>query len=315
MKRALIVRFSSLGDVVLTSVLIDPLIAKGYEPYLLTFKPYDSLFEDDYRLRVLGTTKGELFKREFLARLESYKFDLYVDVHKNLRTFMLKLRLGGRWVSYPKDSIRRRLAVRFPYFRKSYSVTESYLRAIGTSAESNRTPKILISEERVSKVRKLLPEKEFIAIAPGARYRKKRYPHYGELAKLIKEEGFEVVWLGNESEGKEIGNAPGLNLCGKLSLTDVLAVISSARAFVGNDSGLLHCARAVGTPAVQIFGGTHPTFGFSLYPEEGKVIIKGLECQPCDLHGKGRCKLGDYRCLEIEPSLILSEILRLVRDK
>jgi ADP-heptose:LPS heptosyltransferase len=316
MKKALIVRLSSLGDVVLTSVLIDPLLRGGYKPYILTFKPYHTLFEDDWRITAIGTTKGELFSKEFVEGLRAQGFDIFIDLHRNLRTFRLRRKLKGRWLSYKKDSLRRRLAVRFPSLRKPYYVTESYLMSIeemGRGAEP--FPKILLSEERLERLREFLPAGEFITIGAGARYRKKRYPYYRELAKMLRENSFEVVWVGDEEDRQELGDVEGVNLCGRLSLPDVLGVISLSKVFIGNDSGLLHCARAVRTPAVQIFGGTHPTLGFSLFPEEGKVILRGLECQPCDIHGRGKCSFGDYRCLDIEPSLILSETLRLISAK
>ena len=313
MKKALIVRLSSLGDVVLSSVLIEPLVKAGYKPFLLTFKPYHTLFEDDWRINAIGTTREELFSEELIEELRRQRFDLFVDVHRNLRTFRLRRKLGGRWLSYKKGSLRRRLAVRFQRFRTPYYVTESYLNALGGIGEpADPFPKILVSEERLERLREVLPSEEFIAIGPGARYRKKRYPYFKEVAELLRENNFEVVWLGDEDDRRFLGKVEGVNLCGRLGLADVLGVISLAKVFVGNDSGLLHCARAVRTPAVQIYGGTHPTFGFSLYPEEGKVVFRGLECQPCDVHGRGTCRFGDYRCLEIEPSLILSETLRLV---
>ncbi|RLJ70482.1 ADP-heptose:LPS heptosyltransferase [Hydrogenivirga caldilitoris] len=314
MKKALIVRLSSLGDVVLSSVLIEPLIRGGYKPFLLTFKPYHTLFEDDWRVSTIPTTRDEIFSKELIDTLRQHHFDLFIDVHKNLRTLWLRRKLGGKWLSYKKDSLRRRLAVRFSRFRRPYFVTESYLEALGDIGRGAvPLPKIILSDERLERLQEVLPSEEFITFGAGARYKKKRYPYFKELALLLKENNFEVVWLGDEKDRKELGEVEGVNLCGKLSLPDVLGVIKLSRVFIGNDSGLLHCARAVGTPALQIYGGTHPTLGFSLYPEEGRVIIKNLECQPCDLHGRGECKFGDYRCLDIEPGYVFKEALMLIR--
>ncbi len=316
MKKALIIRLSSLGDVVLTSVLIDPLMKAGYKPYILTFVPYDRLFEDDWRITTIGTTRDEILSDEFISKLRNMNFELFIDVHRNLRTFFLKRKLGGRWVSYKKETLRRRLSLKFKRFRTNYYVTESYLATLeGISQWISSLPRILLAEERLEKLSEMLPSQEFITLGAGARYRKKRYPYFKELAKLLQDNGFEVVWLGDDRDRESLGDVPGMNLCGKLDLPDVLGVIKLSSVFIGNDSGLLHCARAVGTPAVQIYGGTHPTLGFSLYPEEGKVILRGLECQPCDVHGKGECRYGDYRCLDIEPSYVLGEVLELVSAK
>jgi len=94
-----------------------------------------------------------------------------------------------------------------------------------------------------------------------------------------------------------------------------LGVIKGAELFVGNDSGLLHCARAVKTKAIEIYGGTHPTLGFSLYPDEGKVFCKCLDCQPCDIHGKGNCKMGNYECLNIPPIKIFECAISILNTK
>jgi ADP-heptose:LPS heptosyltransferase len=200
--------------------------------------------------------------------------------------------------------LRRRLALRFPIFRKPYSVVSAYLKAIG---EEGYRPSLFISKERLEMLKKTYGE-GFVALGPGARYKKKKYPFFRELAFELEREGFRVVFVGipGECEGFEKTNAQ--NLCGKLSLLDTAGIIKLAKVFVGNDSGLLHVARAVGTKAVQIYGATHPTLGFSLLPEEGRVIIKNLPCQPCTLHGKGECRYRTYDCLQIPPEEVLKEV-------
>ena len=304
-KKALIIRFSSLGDVVLTSCLFEPLIKRGFKPHLLTYPPYGEIFKDDPRVEVIELRKDEVFKN--LERLKG--FDLYLDMHKNLKTFMLKLLLGGFWRSYSKESIRRRLAIKFKAFRTSYSVVDSYLRAIG---EKGYRPSIVLSEDRLNRLKQTYRQ-GFVAISPGARYKKKRYPYFVKVAERLREKGIRVVFVGAQGECEGMDGFE--NLCGKLSLLDTAGIIKLAKVFVGNDSGLLHIARAVKTKAVQIYGGTHPTLGFSLFPEEGKVIIKNLPCQPCTLHGKGECKYSTYECLEIPPEIVVDEILKLTSQE
>ena len=316
MNKALIIRLSSLGDVTLASVVIDPLLEAGFKPYFLTFKPYDSLFEDDWRVTTISADRQNILKKDFIQRLKAMNFDLYIDLHRNLRTLYLKTKLGGKWLSYKKESLRRRLAVRLPFLRKPYYVTQSYLSTIRDITEDKRSPlpRIEVSEERLQKVSEFIPSGEFVAIAPGARYRKKRYPYYSAVARLLKDAGIEVLWIGDESDRALVPPDVGINLCGELSLTDLLAVLKLACVLVGNDSGPLHLARAVGTKCVQIYGGTHPTLGFSLLPEEGEVIIRNLPCQPCDIHGKGNCRYGDYRCLDIPPEAVSEKTLSLIRN-
>jgi ADP-heptose:LPS heptosyltransferase len=307
-KKALVVRLSSLGDVVLASCVIDPLLELGYKPYLLTFRPYGDIFAEDPRLEVIQVSREALFSKELLHKLRG--FDLYVDLHRNLRTFLLRLRLGGRWEVYRKESIRRRLAVYSGFFRKPYSVVKAYAEAIGAK---DAKPRIVLSEERLRSWESKLG-KDYVCIGPGARYEKKRYPYFRELAGLFLKAGYRVVLVGDARDRRLTEGWEGINLCGELSLLDVSAVIKKASVFIGNDSGLLHIARAVGTPAVQVYGGTHPTLGFAVSEGEGTYLLKGLYCQPCDLHGKGGCRLGDYPypCLRIDPHLVFETALRLL---
>ncbi len=305
-KKALVIRLSSLGDVALASCVIDPLISKGYQVSFLTYKPYDELFKDDHRVKAIGIKKGELWS----ALKDLGDFDLYVDLQKNLKTFYMRFKLGGNWVSYDKQSIRRRLSVYFKSLRRKYSIVDAYLEAIG---ESNKRPKLLVSDERLQRWEETLG-KDYVCIGPGARYKKKRYPHYRELAKLLIDKGYRVVIVGDKKDKEETKDYPGVNLCGDISLTDVLAVLKLSKVFVGNDSGLLHMARSVGTKCVQIYGGTHPTLGFSLFEDEGFVLFKNLECQPCHIHGRGHCKFGDYRCLDFSVDYVFSYIERLSKE-
>ncbi len=314
MKKALILRLSSLGDVILTSVVIDPLIKKGYKPYLFTYIPFGEVFKDDDRLVVIQIKKEELFGN-VLERLRSENFDLRIDLHRKLNTWLLRKKLGGNWLVYKKHSLLRRLSVKIkPLASKIKPVTELYLeplRKIGINGDP--LPYINVSEERVRKLKERYDLDEYIAICVGARYKKKMYPYYGEVAEMLKSMGYNIVFVGDDKDRNLAEGMKGLNLCGELSIIDTMAIIKGAMLFIGNDSGLTHGARAVKTKAIQIFGGTHPSLGFSLYPEEGKVIYKDLPCQPCDVHGKGECK-RNYECLEIDPSLVVETAKNLIND-
>ncbi|NPB07996.1 MAG: glycosyltransferase family 9 protein [Aquificae bacterium] len=310
MRKALIVRFSSLGDVVLSSVLFEPLLRAGFRPLLFTFYPYGEVFHYDERVEVYQTSRKDYLRD---AR-ELPETQLRIDLHKNLRSLLLRLTLGGRWRTYSKDYLRRRLAVYFPTFRKPYSVTEAYLGAIGDLLGEKTDPKpyIEVPPGRAEAFKRSFGD--YVVLAPGARYCKKKYPYFRELAEIFLREGLQVVFVGDERDRKETEGFPGENLCGELPLREIPALIKGSLLFVGNDSGLLHCARAVRTKAVQIYGGTHPTFGFSLYPEEGEVVLRGLSCQPCDLHGKGSCRRGDYGCLDIPPEEVFRKAKKLLQS-
>ncbi|MCS7083897.1 MAG: glycosyltransferase family 9 protein [Aquificaceae bacterium] len=300
----MVIRLSSLGDVVLTSCLIEPLIKRGFKVSLLTLYPNGEVFYYDERVNLIQVSKKELFSKKILSSIKGY--DLYVDLQKNPKTIALRLLLGGKWKVIKKHSIRRRLAIRFKLFRKSYSVLEAYLKTIG---EREGRLNLGVDKELLEKFKNLVGG-DYICIAPGARYYKKRYPYFNEVCKELSSMGYKVVLVGSEEDNCSCDKS--LNLCGKVSLRELPALIAGAKLLVGNDSAPVHIARAVGTKVVQIFGATHPTLGFGVSSSEGEVLIKGLDCQPCDLHGKGSCKRGDLACLEIEPKEVIKACIRLL---
>jgi len=325
MKKVLLLRFSSLGDVVLTSSLIEPLTEDGYKPYLLTYKPYGELFGDDTRLKTFEVEREELksysgFKK-LLRRLRRENFYTLLDLHSNLKSFFIRKFLKTPKVSvYKKRSLRRRACVFLNRFGLAENLKNSDWNVLKAYAETlkvleievqNPKPKILISKGRAEDLIKKYNLGDYVVLGIGARYRKKRYPHFEKLAKELSKH-FQVVLIGDKRDYELSKGWKGvLNLCGKLSLKESLYILSGARLYIGNDSGSTHMARAVGVPVLAIYGGTHPCLGFAPSEDEGKVITKNLNCSPCNIHGKGLCK-RNYECLEIPPQIILEETFKMV---
>jgi len=326
MEKVVLLRFSSLGDVVLTSALVEPLVKNGFRPLLVTYQPFDQLFKEDKRLDVFAFRKGDFFKNLLQLKdlIEQYKPKAVLDLHKNLKTLLLKSLIRAPIkVSYPKNSLQRRACVFFNRLgaakslkRRPFNVVEAYgetLKALGIEA-NNLRPKIELNPQKVERTLETynLTKEPYIVIGVGARYRKKRYPYFGELSSLLNREGFKVVLIGDKrdfeltKEWKDV-----INLCGKVNLLESLHILKGAAFYIGNDSGATHMARAVGKKVVVIYGGTHPCLGFAPYPDEGIVISKYLDCSPCDLHGKGKCK-RNFECLEIPPKEVLRHITPLL---
>jgi len=327
MERVVLVRFSSLGDVVLTSALLEPLVKNGYRPLLVTYKPFENLFKEDPRLEVIAINRGDFFRnlKKVAEKINALKPFAVFDLHKNpksrLLSFLIKAPLK---VSYKKYSIKRRLCVFFNRFgfgdnlkRQPYNVLESYGETLKVlDIEPNRLrPKIEINPKSAEKTLKKhgLENGNYVVLGIGARYVKKRYPFFEKVANLLREKGFKVVLVGDKKDFELSKGWKGVvNLCGKLSLLESLHILSQASFYIGNDSGATHMARAVGTKVAVIYGSTHPCLGFAPYPDEGVVISKFLECSPCDIHGKGGCKYK-FECLNIPPERVVSKALRLIK--
>ena len=125
-----------------------------------------------------------------------------------------------------------------------------------------------------------------VAVAPGAAYgAAKRWPleRFEELTRRLTAGGESVVVLGGRAEralGTRLAAAGAMDLTGKTSLVEAIAVLARARVLVTNDSGALHLARAAGTQVVALFGSSAPVWT-GPEPGEGTAIHLGLDCSPC----------------------------------
>jgi ADP-heptose:LPS heptosyltransferase len=322
--RLLLIRFSSLGDVILTSSVLPFLYKEGFKVELLTFKPFGELFRNHPHVsRVIEVSREELRGisqiRELAKELKGYQ--LGIDLHCVLRSRLLRFYLPFKTIGYPKRSSLRRLMVVFkPFKAKWLFVPELYgeaVRKLGIKV-TNPRPYLKVDRNSLERVREFLPKEDFLVIAPGARWESKSYPIEGfkELTKILTRNGFQVVAVGGKGEfekGREIEKAGGVNLCGKLSLTESLAAISLSRGVVANDSAVVHMARSVKKPVVAIFGPTHPAFGFAPAPDEGRALTLNLPCSPCSLHGRTKCK--ERKCFKIPPERVATELLSTVRRR
>ena len=269
----------------------------------MTYKEFAPIFEDSSFVNVLPVDKSNMFD---VAK--SLTPDIVIDLHKNIKTFILKNILKAKWFSYDKKSIQRRFCVWFKAFKNNiFYITDEYANAVKPIVDiKNPKPYLEVKDERLER---FVSSKPVISLGVGARYHKKKYKYFKELSELFLNSGFEVRLLGDKNDDTD---AKGVSYIGKLSLIDTLACIKSSKLVIANDSSITHMARAVGVRVITIFGGTHPCFGFAPKPDEGITISKDMPCKPCDLHGKGVCKYGDYPCLEIEPKLIFDKAMMLL---
>ncbi|MEZ4466771.1 MAG: glycosyltransferase family 9 protein [bacterium] len=147
-----------------------------------------------------------------------------------------------------------------------------------------------------------------VALIPGSRVATKRWPRHRwtTLAARLRAAGQAVVWVGGPGEAPLAGDA-GPAVFGA-SLAATAGLLARCRLAVGGDSGLLHLARAVGTPVVMLFG---PTSAAPHPPDAGRsdVARADLPCRPCSPHGPARCPLGHHGCLaDLLPETVLAAV-------
>lgn len=332
MKRAIVVRFSSLGDVVLTLPVARSL--KGAFPAIeilyLTKAAYRPLLEGQVGIDRVVTLEEA---GPGLAALRRHcrglgHFDLALDLHGTLRSrFCLGALDAARRLSYRKDALLRRLwAAGWMRERMEGAqphVTERYLeplRRLGV-AQADTVPKLAVPPGSLSAARDLLvaagvrdPDRVAVVV-PGARWPNKRWPPASFAAAaggLRDAEALEPVIVGDVSdlEAAEAvralipGGAP--LLAGRTGLMELAALLKLARVVIANDSGPAHLAAAVGSPVVALFGPTHEAFGFAPRGDRVRVVSRALACRPCTVHGGLRCRRGRRACLDdIAPGDVL----------
>jgi heptosyltransferase-2 len=309
MKRVLLIRLSSLGDIVLLTPVLD-ILSKGMEVHLLTGKEYTGLFKGDHRLkRIYGFERGISGLFRILREIRRTKYDLSVDLHlKPLTLLLLLLSRAKEKRFYRKRIMDRRLSVLFKRKIKEVPIPYLYLKPfLKYLREVKNLPPPVIKPTEVKGIS--LPEK-FAVLAPGAKYESKRWLGFKELSKLIKRGcNIQVVIVGDSGDveiAKDIEREVDIiNFAGKTNLERLVYVLSKALFVVSNDSGPAHLGTALKKPVYVIFGPTVPEFGFRPMGSLVRVFEVDLPCRPCSLHGEKKCKRGDLACLGgISPSSV-----------
>jgi lipopolysaccharide heptosyltransferase II len=322
--RILVVRFSSLGDLILTLPVARSLKAAypGAEITFLTRPAFRPLLEGQPgidRVADLGEASPGI---RGLARFcrDLGPFDLVVDLHRTLRSrFCLGFVGARRREVYRKDSLRRRLWamgwLRDSMQRERRHVVDRYLeplRRLGLEPRFDQ-PELVLDERETGEARTLLREagvsdpSRVALLFPGARWPNKRWTAAGfaaVAARLRADHGLEPVLGGDAADQDQISRVRELTpggavvLAGRTGLRQLAALLRVARVVVANDSGPAHLAAAVGTPVVALFGPTVPAFGFTPRGPLVRVVSRDLTCRPCTVHGGTRCPRGERRCLD-----------------
>ena len=312
--RILVVRFGSLGDVILTSATVINLrlAYPDSEIVYLTRERYRCLVERFFGVDRVETVPDhvsltELFRR--LLQIESGAFDQIVDLHGNFRSWFARsmLTANARYV-YPKRRLerwrvtrrRKTLPAEYPHTIDLYN--DIILRQ-GKPAHCQR-PLIGVPSPSPQFAPILATEKPIVLIAPGAAHLPKAWPveRFGLLAKELHARwGARIVWAVTAGERSAYGLPGELKSSNIIELVDctldqVAALAGSAKLAVTNDSGISHLASAVGTPVLALFGPTHPVLGFAPRGLRDRVMQVEEFCRPCSRHGRKACWREERYC-------------------
>ena len=311
MQRILIIRFSSIGDIVLTTPVVRVLRTKypHADIRFVTKMQYAELVEPNPHLNGVFLLRDGL--KELSAKLRSFNPDLVVDLHHNLRTRMLKMMVGGRWLSFNKLNVEKWLMVNLKVNRlPNVHIVHRYLQTLkplgieddGKGLEFFFVPS---STERDPELPKGFSQ-AFVALVIGAKFKTKQLP-LAKLVQLCNELNRPIVLIGGK-EDIALANqvvkqtsAQIHNACGIHSMAQSAWLIKQAQAVITHDTGMMHIAAAFNQKIVSVWGNTVPEFGMYPYLPEGEAAysaqVNGLDCRPCSKIGFNACPKGHFNCM------------------
>ncbi|MBI5869302.1 MAG: glycosyltransferase family 9 protein [candidate division Zixibacteria bacterium] len=312
------IRFSSLGDVVLASAVLRAL-SQAYPDARLTFATktvYQPLFENfgtPVTVIPYDPDQGFLSLRRELSRV---RYDHIIDLHGSIRSVMLSRTLrAGNCARVHKHVAKRRAMVR------SKQGLETPLSALGTYMETLKSlgvnvatpyPVFSLSSDEMDRVRKYQQESpSCIGVGWGAHWPTKQVPSAiweGLLQRLSNASPLQVRLFGMDTDRGAMeafvevarGNRPETRFqieCGH-SLREVMVKLATCTVFVGSDSGLMHLAAAMGVPSIGLFGPTHPSLGFAPVGPGARAFHAGTYCSPCHRHGAAACTRERRFCFD-----------------
>lgn len=321
MKKFLIVRFSSIGDIVLTSPIIRSLATAHPEAeiHFLTKPSFSPLVEHHpnvSKVHVLPDNWADLIRI-----LKEQKFDHVLDLHNNLRTRRLALSLRVPVSRFPKMNWQKYWMVRrnripaspLPHIVERYG---KVLSAVGAKLDDHGLD-IFYPAELNQWAMTMLQEMEStpLAVVLGATYRTKRWIT-SYFLETLNQLNRPVVLLGGRDaiaerdELMEDLTVPVFDAVNRFSLLEATALLDQCEEVLTHDTGFMHIAAALGKRIYSIWGNTVPAFGMTPYKTESVIFENNdLDCRPCSKIGFDECPKGHFRCMmEIRPEEVVSRI-------
>lgn len=309
MQKILIIRFSSIGDIVLTTPVIRCLKTQlpHAEIHYLTKPQYKGILEHNPYIDVLHTLDKPLWKKTL--ELKHIGFDCVIDLHHNLRTHIIKGILDVPSYSFDKLNFDKSLLVKVKINNlPSVHIVERYLdtvKPLNVDDDGKGLDYFLPSTFQFNPDIKL-PD-SFVSFAIGAQHSTKRLPNdkivsictqYTEPIVLLggKEDAENGEWIAQQS-GKHV-----INLCGKLNLNESAHVVNISKKVITHDTGLMHIAAAFQKEIISVWGNTVPEFGMTPYYgnneiRNSKFEVRNLSCRPCSKIGFKTCPKGHFKCM------------------
>jgi ADP-heptose:LPS heptosyltransferase len=319
--KILIIRFSSIGDIVLTTPVIRCLkqqlqaeihyITKQSFQNILLFNPYvDKVYTIQKKVN------------EVLPELKKERYDYIIDLHKNIRSQQIRWQLRGKYLAFYKLNLEKWLMVNLKInFLPQKHIVERYLatvKSLGVTNDGQGLNYFIPEKDEVRLQDWKVEPNSYIAFVIGAAHATKRLPKE-KIIVICQSITIPILLIGGPDEthiGDEIATSSGnhvKNTCGKLNLNQSASVVKRALKVITHDTGMMHIAAALDKEIISVWGNTIPEFGMYPYYKNSisrnqSIEVKGLPCRPCSKIGHDQCPKGHFNCMNQIPSQTIAEL-------
>lgn len=315
MKKFLIIRFSSIGDIVLTSAVIRCVKqqVKDLELHYLTKESHSPILKHNPYIDKLFTINKSVMP--LIPELKNENYDFIIDLHNSIRSTSTVLHLVRPFNTVKKLSIKKELYVHtkinlLPHIHnvdRFFNVVDS----LGVKNDGKGLDYFLSDDEKIDMSE--LPERHrngYVAFVIGGKHATKRMPD-NKVISICTKIHHPVIIMGgpeNRESGELIKNVVGdkvYNACGIYSLNQSASIVKQSKQVISNDTGLMHIAAAFKKPVISVWGNTVPAFGmYPYFPNDLKslsqiVEVKDLHCRPCSKLGFEKCPKNHFKCMNL----------------
>lgn len=318
--KILIIRFSSIGDIVLTTPVIRCLKQQlpEVEIHYLTKASYKAVLEANPYIDKLHLLQDDL--QAVIPQLQAEDFAYVIDLHHNLRTMRVKKALGRQSFSFNKLNIQKFILTTVKLnVLPDVHIVDRYvdtLKSLGVKNDGRGLDYFIPEKDKVKESD--IPAGHlagYIGVVIGAAHNTKKLPLH-KLKELCAAIDHPIILLGGKEDrdnGEQIASVDPhkiYNSCGKFNINESADLVRRAKLIITHDTGLMHIASAFKKPVISIWGNTVPQFG--MYPYYGTLPantpkdklpydimeVRPLYCRPCSKIGYNKCPLGHFKCME-----------------
>jgi ADP-heptose:LPS heptosyltransferase len=320
--KILIIRFSSIGDIVLITPVLRCLKQQipDVDIHFCTKRIYYTVLETNPYIDRHHLLDSDIYA--LIRQLRAENYDYIIDLHNNLRTKLLKLALNVPSYAVSKLNLRKWLYVHFKVnVMPEQHIVDRYLATVlplGVKDDGLGLDFVIPPVDKVD-VRRLPSTHRhgYVAYAIGGQYATKRLPTT-RIIELCLKIGNPIIllggaddWLAGEAVVEAVGSNAVYNACGQYTLRQSASLIQQANVVFCHDTGLMHIAAALKKRIYSIWGNTVPQFGMYPFRTPYTILEKtGLNCRPCSKIGSEHCPAGHFKCMNELPFAIDSNELK-----